>query len=160
MKNKILNILFWILVAITTVVGILCLVSNRIPEGLIIVGAVIVVVFIVTTTLRGKVHPSRRVVVKAAGRIIVELKGACRINGGRSEECILKLCTNGVFFDMPGTPMDLIKYDDIELQDSKSNYHIQFKINDIGICRFVCDSKIKFKAVAQTIELQKGETVH
>lgn len=133
----------------TGVVGVLCLVYGRIPEGLIIIGAVVIISITALLMSKKNLKPSQSAMEKAAGNVIVTLEGACRVNGRKGENCVMNLCQNGVFFDMEESSIGLINYSDIDLQDSGSVHHIQFNIKGIGVCRFVCNNKIKVKAITQ-----------
>lgn len=158
MKNKFWTVLFWIAAPLTGVVGALCLVYGRVPEGLVIIGSVIAVVIISMLISKKSFEPSQRAVMKAAGNVMVTLEGACKINDGHGENCVMNLCENGVYLDMIGCPVGLIRYSDIELQDSGSVHHIQFDIKDIGVCRFVCNNKIKVKAIMQVLKKNKNNS--
>lgn len=155
MKDKVLNIIISILAVITVAIGCLCFFYSRIPEGLIIIGCTIVTCLIVSA-LKEKTYPSRKAVQKAGGRLLVQLKGVCRINGEHGNECVLQLYENGVYVDMPKNNMSLVKYSDVELQDSQSVHHIQLNVDGIGVFRFVCDNKIKLKAIEKTFEMKKS----
>lgn len=155
MKNKFLTILFWLIAIATGVIGGLCIVYSRIPEGLIILGALAVVIVLTLIITKSAAKPSRKAIIKAAGRTDVTLEGACRINNGSSELCILKLCENGVFLDTQSDHAMLIRYSDIEQQDSGSVHHIQFNIKDVGVCRFVCNNMIKIRAIEQALSLRQ-----
>lgn len=156
MKNKLVNIIFWLLVAATGCVGALCLVYSRIPEGCIILGAVVILVFMFFVLMRKDFKASSKAVHKAAGNVLTQISGSCRIDGGAGSNNTLQLCDNGVCLCDEFDNAKFIKYEDIELQDSGSVHHVQFDIKGVGVCRFVCESTIKVKAITQALQLKKG----
>lgn len=148
------GILIGLMAGVAAALGVLCCVYDRVPEGVIIFGADVLALIIVFSVMRR--NPDRLSTIVSAGNLITQLSCVCRFNDRHSVDCSLRLYQNGIIIDMDGVPFKLFTYDDVVLEDSKTQHHLNIRVRDVGVFQFVCNSKIKMRAIKSTLEARKS----
>lgn len=157
MGSKIIDIFMYALAVATCVVGLICIYYDRIPEGLIIIGSTIIT--LVVFRLSVNVFPSNRNILATAGNDMVILTGLCRHENEHSKECTFRMCDNGLIIEQPKGRLTYVPYEDVRLEPDGNIYHICFKIRKKGCYRFVCNNRVKVKAVNQIMVIKTRSNV-
>lgn len=134
--------------------GVLCFRYDYLPEGIIVIGAVLVIATVTFVLHATQANAERELVLANAGSDIVELSCVCHVGDNKGEDCLMYLRKNGVVIDTKDVDFDIIRYDEVKIV-SVNNTNICLQIVDAAgetkVLNMVCDKPLKVKAAKQTL---------
>lgn len=133
--------------------GVLCFRYDYLPEGIIVIGAVLVIATITFALHATQANAERELLLANAGPAIVELSGIAHVGTNKGEECLMYLRKNGVVIDTKDVEFDLIRYEEIKvISIDNTGICLQIPVeNDVTSIRLVCNKPLKIKAAQQTL---------
>ena len=141
--------------------GYLCFQYNRLPEGCIIIGGVILILTFSYLLHVNSLVADKKMMVDAAGFRMVSIECICKLNGERTgSTCLLEFHKYGVLIDSEDIPYDLIEYPEIDYEiPDKFHIRLHCLIDDKDyMFLFITNRSIKVKAAQQILEEKVGNT--
>lgn len=152
-------ILLLFVLAGSAVFGCLCFRYNRLPEGCIIIGGVILILTFSYMLHVNSLVADKKMMIDAAGFPMVSIDCVCKLNGERTGSiCMLEFHKYGVLIDSEDIPYDLIEYPEIDYE-IPDDFHIRLHCLIDGtdyMFLFITNSLIKVKAARQILEQNVG----
>lgn len=142
--------------------GVLCFRYDYLPEGIIVIGAVLVIATVTFVLHATQASAERELVLANAGTDIVDLSCICHVGKNKGEDCLMYLRKNGVVIDTKDVEFELISYKDVKVV-STDNTNICLEImgsdGESKELRMVCNKPLKVKAVTKTLATHGCELV-
>lgn len=159
--KRVYPIVMVLMLVVTALFGTLCFHYDYLPEGIIVIGVVLMVstVTLIMCVAQSKAEPE--MILEKAGTNLGDFSCICHVDNAKSDECIMYMRSMGVVFDTAGVEFGVIIYEDVKILSS-NNSTLCLKIRDAGnktkILKMVSSKPLKIKAVKQTL-IQHGSKI-
>lgn len=134
--------------------GVLCWRYDRVPEGCIVLGAVLVLSTVTFAFHVTQANAERELTIAKSGSEILTLECICQVNESNGEACVTYLRKNGVVIDAKDIPFELVKYQDMKLVSvNNDSICLQYEDEDLNerSVTLVCNKPLKVKAATQAL---------
>lgn len=140
--------------------GFLCFQYDRLPEGCIIIGGVILIFTFSYMLYVNNMVADKKMMIDAAGFSMVSIDCICKMNGERiGSDCLLEFHAYGVLIDSEDIPYDLIEYSYVDW-DIPNPFHIKLHcvIDEVDyVFLFITNRLMKVKAAEQILKKKVGD---
>lgn len=159
--KRVYPIVMVLMLVVTALFGMLCFHYDYLPEGIIVIGVVLMVsaVTLIMCVAQSRAEPE--MILEKAGTNLGDFSCICHVDNAKSDECVMYMRSTGVVFDTAGIEFGIITYKDIKVL-SANNSTLCLKIRDVSnktkVLKMVSSKPLKIRAVKQTL-IQHGSKI-